>query len=473
MYAKHRIGVIVPVLKDHGGLWSHIASIPSYVDMIYVLGNGANGSDFYRNMEDEMRRNPRIRYVKYGHDDSRDIGMNLACKRALDDGMDITAVLEHDRRVNLSYLSSLLDPIVWGRADYTKGQQNGHSKSAEHHRSTHFIQHSRMTSSSLRQIDPFRGCVAFSKYAMSQLYDHFALLGEKRILAVIPCYNEEVSIGSVVLKARKYVDEVLVVDDGSTDATARVARDAGATVITHEVNQGKAKGVFTGLRYALDNQFDFMVLLDGDGQHDPEEIPRIAAPVLVGRADLIIGSRFLQKSGSIPLYRRIGQTILTYATNANSTVKITDSQSGYRVLSRRAMQALTIKSDGYNIESDMIAHLSREGVVIREVPIKAIYEVPHKHKKNPVYHGYDVLANIVGEIGYKRPLLMFGITGFVSTFIGLVAGFFSLQAYLVTNQLPFGPTLVGGIGLILGMILLSSGFILNSLVVMHGKPIHL
>jgi glycosyltransferase involved in cell wall biosynthesis len=98
-----------------------------------------------------------------------------------------------------------------------------------------------------------------------------------KTLAAIPCYKEGLAIGSVVLKARKYVDEVLVVDDGSTDDTVETAREAGATVVAHENNKGKGRAVKNALRYALEHDFDTLVLLDGDGQHDPNEIPLATA----------------------------------------------------------------------------------------------------------------------------------------------------------------------------------------------------
>jgi glycosyltransferase involved in cell wall biosynthesis len=94
-----------------------------------------------------------------------------------------------------------------------------------------------------------------------------------KTLAAIPCYNEGLAIGSVVLKARRHVDAVLIVDDGSTDDTAEVAQEAGALVVSHETNTGKGRAVKTALEYAVDNQFDALVLLDGDGQHNPNEIP--------------------------------------------------------------------------------------------------------------------------------------------------------------------------------------------------------
>ena len=112
---------------------------------------------------------------------------------------------------------------------------------------------------------------------------------DKLSLAVIPCYNEEITIGSMVIRARRFVDRVLVVDDGSSDDTARTARQAGAIVISHKNNKGKSSGIKTGFRYALDNGFEYVVTIDGDGQHNPDEIPALLKNVVNNGNDISIG----------------------------------------------------------------------------------------------------------------------------------------------------------------------------------------
>ena len=128
-----------------------------------------------------------------------------------------------------------------------------------------------------------------------------------KTIAAIPCYNERIPIGYVALIARKHVDEVLVVDDGSTDDTVEVATAAGAAVVSHEVNKGKGRAVKTSLRYAVEHGFDVLVLLDGDGQHNPDEIPQLIEPISNDAADLVIGFRSL---GQMPFYRRFGRVVL-------------------------------------------------------------------------------------------------------------------------------------------------------------------
>lgn len=289
---------------------------------------------------------------------------------------------------------------------------------------------------------------------------------EPALAAVIPAYNEGLVIGSVVLQARKHADRVIVVDDGSLDRTAETARLAGADVIEMPENGGKAKAMMAGFARARALGYEIVVMLDGDGQHNPEEIPAVAAPVLAGEADLVIGSRFLDIKAEIPKYRVAGQKVLNGFTNLSTDggFATTDSQSGFRALSRRAMENLNFSSEGYNIESDMIAHFAPLGLKMAEVPISVTYDVPHKHKKNPVSHGFGVLARIVGLIGYKRPLLSFGIPGLLVTLFGIGAEIYTFSEFYRSGQFHYIVFTGGFAALILGLLLVTSGLILNSLV---------
>src|SRR2546428_11342680 len=174
------------------------------------------------------------------------------------------------------------------------------------------------------------------------------------VLAAIPAFNEGPTIGSVVLRAKQYAGEVVVIDDGSTDDTAEIAALAGAHVIRHARNLGKGMAIRSGWMYARERELEAFVLLDGDHQHDPKDIPRIVEPILAGEADVVLGVRWGKTSG-MPMYRRIGKRALDYATAAatkNGTV--TDSQCGYRAFSRSALLELEPTEAGLVIESQML-----------------------------------------------------------------------------------------------------------------------
>ena len=286
----------------------------------------------------------------------------------------------------------------------------------------------------------------------------------RRVLVAIPCYNEGLTIGSLVLKARAHADEVLVVDDGSSDDTAAIARLSGASVLVHERQQGKGAGVLDAMAYAREHGYAALVLIDGDGQHNPDEVPAVAAPVLEAGADLVIGSRFLGTDAEIPLYRRFGQQVLNVFTNASADFKSTDSQSGFRALSERALEASeTFVSEGYNVESDMIAFLSARQLAIVEVPISVRYEVPHKHKKNPITHGFGVLTNIASLIGARSPLLFFGTPGLVLLALGAVIDTWAVARYSATAQVPVLLSVVGGLLTVVGLLLIGAAIVLKSM----------
>jgi glycosyltransferase involved in cell wall biosynthesis len=288
-------------------------------------------------------------------------------------------------------------------------------------------------------------------------------LPSKGLFAVLPAFNEELVIGSVVLRTRPYVDKVIVVDDGSSDRTAEVAKLAGAEVIQLDYNTGKAYALLLGLRHARDAGCNAVVMLDSDGQHDPKDIQRIVGDVREGNADLVIGSRFLEKNKGIPVYRQLGQKTLDLFTNFGAKTKVTDSQSGFRAMSCKALDNLDFKSDGYNIESDMIAYFSSKGLRIKEVPISVDYDVPHKHKKHPVTHGIGVLSRLINLIVYERPMLMFGIPGGCFVMIGLITGSFAFSEYYATSKFSYTMSMMSMLGLIMGMLLIIAGLLLNTL----------
>jgi glycosyltransferase involved in cell wall biosynthesis len=291
----------------------------------------------------------------------------------------------------------------------------------------------------------------------------------KNVIAVIPAFNEELAIGSVVLRTAPFVSHVIVVDDGSQDMTGFIAEHAGAEVIRLSKNHGKAYAVIRGFDRARQLNADIVVMLDGDGQHHPEEIPSVIAPILTDEVDLVIGSRFLNGNNKIPFYRTIGQKTLDHMTKMASSYKVTDSQSGFRALSSKAMDCFTVEPTGYGIESVMISHMSDNGMRIAEVPIHVEYEVPHKHKTNFFSHGMAVLSNLIGIIGYRRPLISFGIPGLILLAIGLYFALWAFSEFAINHAVYLSYTAIGAVCLVSGLLLINMALILNSVVQLMQK----
>jgi len=281
-----------------------------------------------------------------------------------------------------------------------------------------------------------------------------------RVAAVIPCFNEERFIGSVVIKTKKYVDEVVVVDDGSTDMTAMIAEQAGAEVIRHGFNEGKAAAVNSAFERAREAGWDVLILIDGDGQHEPADIPRVLKPVLDGQADIVVGSRFLQINNRIPWLRSLGQRILTRVTNVGAKLKLTDSQSGFRAFSSKAIGILSFTEKGFAVESEMQFRAKEAGLRMAEVPVGVEYH--DKAKRSPVTQGISIFYSVVGLISRRYPLVFFGVPGLVSLGFGLWQGWIVLDGYNNHSEFYMGPALltvllcsVGSLSIFTGLILYS------------------
>ena len=283
---------------------------------------------------------------------------------------------------------------------------------------------------------------------------------ELRVLAGISAYNEASYVGSIVLQARQYVDEVIVVDDGSTDNTARVAELAGATVIRHNENRGKGAAIQSILAEAKKRNPDVLVLLDADSQHDPNEIPVLSKPISEG-FDLVIGSREAQKDKT-PRYRRIGQKVIFRSSRLASKANIADSESGFRALSPKAINELELKAHGFAIESEMITRAAEKNLKITEVPISNIY-TKDGSTLNPIRHGIDVLSRIILMISQRRPLFFFGLAGGILLVAGLIIGMKVLNIATTTGEVALGSTILVTLFIISGILSIFTGIILNAL----------
>jgi len=223
------------------------------------------------------------------------------------------------------------------------------------------------------------------------------------IVAGIPAYNEEKTIAEVVLKAGCHVGKVLVCDDGSKDMTQIIARKNGAHVVEHKKNMGYGATMQTLFVKARELSADVLVVFDGDGQHDPDEIPELVKPVLEGRADIVIGSRFMKDARrDIPFYRRMGILVITLLTRIFSGCPITDAQSGFRAYSRRALEELRLADSGWGSSVEVFFRAHNIGLRIVEVPVKCDYkDYPKALKRDPLRQGITIVASILRHVMHE------------------------------------------------------------------------
>lgn len=282
-------------------------------------------------------------------------------------------------------------------------------------------------------------------------------------IAAMPAYNEERSIAKMILGCKKYVDRVVVVDDGSSDATVEIAEALGAHVVRHRVNGGYGAALRTCFETARGLSADKMVVIDSDGQHDPSDIPTLLRP-LSNDADLVIGSRFCNGNGqNIPTYRKIGMKVLDIATNAVGGIKVTDSQSGFRAYGRRAIDSIRINGNGMSAGSEILLQAKDNNLNVEEVPIHCSYDVESASSENPVSHGVKVLLNLLQDMELRRPLYYFTVPGLLFAGMGMGMGLSFLRTFYHGGSLSFGPTLLMLILTLVGSFLAFTGIILHSI----------
>ncbi len=283
--------------------------------------------------------------------------------------------------------------------------------------------------------------------------------------ALIPAYNEESRIAPVILKAKKYVDIVIVCDDGSTDLTGEISRSLGAYVVRHERNMGYGAALRTLFSEAIRRGVDIAVTLDADGQHDPDFIPRLIEPIEEGNADLVIGSRFI-KGGSAPgisSFRKLALTSLNFLGRKATKLGVSDTQSGMRAYSRQALEvALEAMERGMAVSLGILKEISEAGLRVKEVPIKVSYG-KGRPSKNPFLHFSELIAAILRIVLEEKPLLYLGVPGVIFILISLYFGWWALSLYLSTKYFSIPMALISVGSLLTGFLLIITSFQLYSI----------
>lgn len=287
------------------------------------------------------------------------------------------------------------------------------------------------------------------------------------IIAGIPAFNEDKTIASVVLKAQKYADKIVVCDDGSTDLTREIAERLGADVVTHEHNMGYGAAIQSLFKRAKELNADVLVTLDGDGQHDPAEISNLVKPILDGVADVVVGSRFVDErlARAMPWYRRAGVKFITRLANGNSGLgSITDAQSGFRAYSHKSLAKLAMFEDGMGVTTEILINARKQGLRICEVTSSCSYDTKMKTSTHhPVRHGLNVVASIVKLIVEDKPLILLGLPGSIFLILGTFFGVWMLQAYAVEHRIITNIALASIAFIMLGFFCLSTAITLYAI----------
>ena len=282
-------------------------------------------------------------------------------------------------------------------------------------------------------------------------------------IVAMPAYNESHVITEVIMGCKKYVDRVIVVDDGSSDNTAEIAESLGGYVVRHEVNKGYGAALKSCFKLAREFHADAMVIIDSDGQHNPDEIPRLLEPLKHG-ADLVIGSRFINGNGkNVPTYRKIGMKILDIVTYFAGGIHVTDSQSGFRAYGKKAIENIWFKGNDMSAGSEILLYTRDHNLKFVEVEIHCRYDLEQCSSQNPFSHGLKVMLQILKDMEFRRPLYCFTVPGMVSVIAGLFIGMKFLQDFYSGESLSFGPTLLMILIMLVGICMVFTGIILHAI----------
>lgn len=199
-------------------------------------------------------------------------------------------------------------------------------------------------------------------------------LNEKRIFCIIPALNEEKTIAEVITGVKPYIEKIIVIDDGSIDKTAELAKNQGAVVLKHLINRGQGAALATGNEYALKNNADIIVHFDADGQFLAEEIEKIIEPIRSGQAEIVFGSRFLGGKTNMPEFKKFIIIPLAHLVNKIFIGRsLSDPQCGFRAMSKEAAKKIKIRQNGMAHNSEIIHEAFKNNLRIKEISITVIY----------------------------------------------------------------------------------------------------
>ena len=281
-------------------------------------------------------------------------------------------------------------------------------------------------------------------------------------IACIPAYNEETNVAKTVRNVGKFVNQVIICDDGSTDNTVLEAENAGAYVIKVQKNLGKGAALRELFKFAKSSNADIMITIDADGQFLAEEIPILLKPIINEKSDIVVGYRFDDKT-EMPKYRKVGNKLLDKITNLAEDIGVRDTQSGFRSYSKKAIEIINFKTNGFGADSEILIDATQKKLKISEEKVTVIYNTGGRTStKNPISHTSEVIASLIEKIALKHPLKYVGIPGIILIVTSIIfainlssmfneTGYFSIPVTFIV----LGTLIVGTMMILMSVLLYS------------------
>ncbi|MEI6288636.1 MAG: glycosyltransferase family 2 protein [bacterium] len=220
-------------------------------------------------------------------------------------------------------------------------------------------------------------------------------MSDLKVLVLIPAKNESAKITEVVHGVRQYGFDVLVVDDGSTDETGKLASSAGAVVLCHALNRGQGASIKTGIEYAIKNNYSVVVFFDADGQMLAKEISFLAEPVLKGEYEVVLGSRNLGHTINMPYSKKIVKKMALWFTKITTGLKITDTHNGFQAWSLQALKKIDLSQDRMAYASEILAEIKNKKIKYRELPVTISYTDYSVSKGQSIFNAFNILWDLV------------------------------------------------------------------------------
>lgn len=273
------------------------------------------------------------------------------------------------------------------------------------------------------------------KYEASQI--------KMKIIAIIPAFNEESTIGEVIKSTLQFVDEVLVINDGSTDNTVAAARNAGANITDNIVNRGLGKTIKRGYAEAIRHGADIIVQIDADGQYDPKEIPLLIQPIMENKADLVLGSRLENLKYDMPWLKKQGNKAFSWLLRRLTGEDIKDGQTGFRAARKEIFETIEIQGD-FTYTQEMIVKVAKEGWRIVNVPVNFFERRAGDSRliSNPISYAWRAWIIIIRTMRDYDPLKFFGVPGIVLSVAGIFLGSAIVYKFALVGYIGHTPAVI-------------------------------